>query len=128
MAEPDTIRSTISRYMTAMSAGDRDTWVGCFAPQATLEDPVGAEVVIGREAIGAFFDNAHALADGITMEPTGPVRVAADEAAFPFRIVTTLGADRLAMPVIDVMAFDDDGRITSMRAFWDMADMTPLDD
>ena len=34
---------------------------------------------------------------------------------------------RMAMPVIDVMTFDDAGAITSMRAFWDMQDMVPLD-
>jgi hypothetical protein len=28
--------------------------------------------------------------------------------------------------VIDVMTFDDDGRITSMWAFWNMADMAPI--
>jgi steroid delta-isomerase len=128
MADPETIRSTIDTYMTAMSAGDRDTWVGCFAPDGTLEDPVGADVLSGHDAVGAFFDNVHAMAEGITMEPTGPVRVAAGQAAFPFRIISAVGGDRLAMPVIDVMTFDDDGRITSMRAFWDMADMAPADD
>ncbi|MEL7158082.1 MAG: nuclear transport factor 2 family protein [Actinomycetota bacterium] len=127
MADADQIRATIERYMAAMSAGDRDGWVGCFAADGTLEDPVGSDVLTGVEEIGTFFDNAHALADGIEMELTGPVRVAAGEAAFPFRIITTLGADRMVMPVIDVMSFDDDGSITSMRAFWDMADMTPFE-
>lgn len=126
MADPETIRATVARYMAAMSAGDRDTWLGCFADDATLEDPVGSDVVTGREDIATFFDNAHGMADGITMEPTGPVRIAAGQAAFPFRIITTLGADRFEMPVIDVMTFDDAGRITSMRAFWDMADMAPV--
>ena len=128
MADAETIRDTITRYLAAMSAGDRDTWVGSFAPDATLEDPVGADVVTGTDAIGAFFDNVHDMADGITMEATGPIRVAAGQAAFPFRILTTLGDTQMTMPVIDVMTFDDDGRITSMRAFWDMADMAPVAD
>ena len=128
MVGAEAIRATITRYMAAMSAGDRDTWVGCFAPGATLEDPVGTEVLTGNDAIGEFFDNAHAMADAISMEATGPVRVAAGEAAFPFRILTTVGESRLTMPVVDVMSFDDDGRITSMRAFWDMADMAPAAD
>jgi steroid delta-isomerase len=127
MADAETIRSTITRYMAAMSATDRDTWLGCFASGATLEDPVGSDVLTGVDAIGGFFDNVHAMADGITMEPTGPVRVADGQAAFPFRIVTGSGDAALAMPVIDIMTFDDDGRITSMRAFWDMADMAPVD-
>jgi steroid delta-isomerase len=123
VVDAETIRATITRYMAAMSVGDRNTWVGCFAPDATLEDPVGADVLTGTDAIGEFFDNAHAMADAISMEATGPARVAAGEAAFPFRILTTLGDSRFTMPVVDVMSFDDEGRITSMRAFWDMADM-----
>ena len=128
MADAETIRATITRYIAAMSAADRDTWIGCFSPDATLEDPVGSGVVTGSEAIGEFFDNAHAMSDAIAMEATGPIRVAAGEAAWPFRIRTTLGDDQFEMPVIDVMTFDDDGRITSMRAFWDMADMAPATD
>lgn len=127
MADPEIIRSTITRYMAAMSAADRSTWLGCFAPGATLEDPVGSDVLTGVEAIGEFFDSVHSMADGITMEPTGPVRVASGQAAFPFRIISGSGDAALAMPVIDVMTFDDEGRITSMRAFWDMADMAPVD-
>lgn len=126
MADAETIRATISRYMEAMSSDDRDTWVGCFAPEGTLEDPVGSDVLTGQDALGEFFDNVQGMADGITMRPTGPVRVAAGEAAFPFEIVTTLGDTRMAMPVIDHMTFDDQGRITTMRAFWDMGDMAPL--
>ena len=128
MADAATIEATITRYMAAMTAGDGAGWVGCFAADATLEDPVGTEVVIGTDALATFFANAHAMADGIAMEPTGPIRVAAGEAAFPFKITTTLGADRFEIPVIDAMTFDDEGQITSMRAFWDMADMTPVSD
>ena len=128
MTDAATIRALIDRYMNAMSAGDRDTWVACFAPGASLEDPVGSEMLTGAEAIGGFFDNAHALADAISMEATGPVRVAAGEAAFPFRIVTTIGDSRFTLPVVDVMSFDDEGLITSMRAFWDMADLSPVGD
>jgi steroid delta-isomerase len=29
------------------------------------------------------------------------------------------------MDVIDVMTFDDEGKITSMRAYWNPADMRP---
>jgi steroid delta-isomerase len=127
VVERETIEATIERYMTAMTAGDRDGWVGCFAEGGTLEDPVGSDVLTGKEEIGTFFDNAHAMANGIAMARTGPIRVAADHGAFPFTITTTLGEDTFSMPVIDVMTFDDDGHITTMRAFWDMADMTPVE-
>ena len=34
---------------------------------------------------------------------------------------------KMAVDIIDVMAFDDEGRITSLRAFWDMAEMAPYE-
>lgn len=127
MADPATIRATVERYIAAFSANDREGWLDCFAPDGTLEDPVGTEVRTGRRSIGEFFDGAQASADSITMELTGPIRVAGGEAAFPFRISPTIGGALMSMPVIDVMTFDDDGRITSMRAYWDLEDMAPAE-
>ena len=45
MAKPDDIRTTITRYAEHMTAGDKERWLGLFAPDATIEDPVGK---IGR--------------------------------------------------------------------------------
>ena len=92
-----------------------------------MEDPVGSDVAVGADAIGAFWDGVRAMASDIELERTGPARVAAGEAAWPLRAVTNLGEMKLAVDIIDVMAFDDDGRITSMRAFWDPADMAPVE-
>jgi len=124
MADNDTIRAKIDEYMAAFSANDRDGWVGSFAPDATLEDPVGTDVRTGHDSIGEFFDTSQASADSIRMALTGPVRIADGQAAFPFEISVTLGGAEMAMPVIDVMTFDDDGLITTMRAFWDISDMS----
>lgn len=125
MPTPAAIRATVDSYITAFTDSDRTGWLGCFAPDATLEDPVGTEVRVGRQAIGEFFDSAQGMVESIRMEGTGPVRVAGDEAAFPFQIHTVVGGDRFVLDVIDVMSFDDDARITSMRAFWSFDDMRP---
>jgi len=50
------------------------------------------------------------------------LNVAGAEAAFHFRVTT--GGRR--MDVIDVMAFDDDAKITSMRAYWGPANIVRL--
>jgi steroid Delta-isomerase len=121
---PEQIRAAIARYVEAFPA-DRDGWVACFAEDATVEDPVGTEVRKGHAEIGEFWDFAHGLADSISMTPTGPVRVAAGQAAWPFQINTVIAGTAMVMDVIDVMTFDDEARITSMRAFWDMNEMRP---
>jgi steroid delta-isomerase len=45
--------------------------------------------------------------------------VVGNEAAFMFRIDIDLGESKIAMTSTDTMAFDEDGRIVSMRAYAD---------
>ena len=132
MPDATAIRTTVERYMAAFTAADRGLWVGQFAPDATLEDPVGTEPRHGHEGIGEFWDSIRGLAEAMEMKSTGLIRVAGTEAAFPFQIRTKLGDDGMVLDVIDAMTFVDDpvtgeARIATMRAFWDMADMHPAD-
>ena len=127
-ADPATIRAAVEAYCAAFSGGDRDAYLGVFAPDAWIEDPVGTPRHEGREALGTFFDNARGMADTIELRLTGPVRVAAGECAFPMQARPVLGGTTFAVDIIDVMTFDDDGKVTTMRAFWDPAEMRPADD
>lgn len=51
------------------------------------------------------------------------LKIAENNAAFLFRLVTHLGEQDMVMEVVDVMTFDDDAKITSMRAYWSQDDM-----
>ena len=126
MPAPEDIRSTVDSYAERF-AEDREGWVSLFAPDATVEDPVGSDLREGHEAIGEFWDFVHGMVDAVRIVRTGPVRVAGDEAAWPFQIRSTVAGAEMVLDVIDAMTFDDEARITSMRAYWDMADMRPAD-
>jgi steroid Delta-isomerase len=128
MPEAAQIRSAVAEYVRVMSEGSRDEYVSLFAPDATVEDPVGTDVRSGSDQIAEFYDLVHSLADRITLVLTGPVRVANGECAFPMQAISDLGEMRMVVDIIDVMTFDDDARITSMRAFWDPAEMRPHED
>ena len=54
-ASGDHIRATVGRYIEFMNASDVDSIAALYAEDATLEDPVGAELLRGREAIRAFY-------------------------------------------------------------------------
>ncbi len=127
-ADATTIRATVERYCAAFSARDRDAYVALFVDDAWIEDPVGTPRRDGHAGIGAFFDESSGMADAIELRQTGPVRVAAGEAAFPMQARPTIGGSTFVVDIIDVMTFADDGRITTMRAFWDPAEMRPADD
>jgi steroid delta-isomerase len=122
-----TILETINDYVRTFSAGDRAAWLGCFAPDATMEDPVGTPVKRGHEEIGAFYDQGQSSADAVELRLGGEPLVCGSQAAFPLQIVATLGGAKMGMNAIDVMTFDDDGRITSQRAFVDFSKLTPLE-
>jgi len=126
-ADPATIRAAVESYCAAFTAGDRDAYLGVFAPDAWIEDPVGSPRHEGRDALGTFFDNARGMADTIELRLTGPVRVAAGECAFPMQARPVLGDTTFVVDIIDVMTFDDDGKVTTMRAFWDPAEMRPAE-
>lgn len=127
-ADPATIRSKVEAYCAAFTAGDKDAYLGLFAPDAWIEDPVGTPRHEGAEALAAFFDNMSGMSDSNELRLTGPVRVAGNEAAFPMQARPTVGGATFVIDIIDVMTFDDDGRITTMRAFWNPAEMRPSDD
>ncbi len=127
-ADAATIRSTVEAYCAAFTQRDRDAYLGLFAQDAWIEDPVGSPRLEGRDALGGFFDQSSAMADTIELRQTGPVRVAAGECAFPMQARPEIGGTTFVVDIIDVMTFADDGRITTMRAFWDPAEMRPADD
>lgn len=128
MPDADVIRTTITDYLARFSAGDREGWLDLWAEGATLEDPVGSPVRTGRQEIGTFWDEGRAAADSVELRATGDPVVIGNEAAFPFDARPVVGGATFRLPVIDVMTFDDEGRITSQRAFVDFSMMVPAPD
>jgi steroid Delta-isomerase len=121
------LRGRIETYMARFSANDREGWLDLFADDAWIEDPVGTPRRIGRAEIGAFWDETHEVPDAIALVPLGILTVVGDEAAFTMQAQATLGDQVFGLDVIDVMTFDQGGRITTMRAFFDPTALTPLD-
>jgi steroid delta-isomerase len=117
------IRDTVNRYIELVAKGSADDLVELYADDATVEDPVGGEVHIGRRAIHGFYsavNNVQRECELVTL------RVAGSEAAFQFRLTITAGEHRMVIEPIDVMMFDDEGKVAAMKAYWSAADVTQL--
>src|SRR3954468_23814515 len=125
MADEHLIRETIENYWKAFSAGDHDALLALFTDDATVEDPVGLPPHVGKPAGAAFYESARALADSIELRSLDITFVCGDEAAFAMQIRPTIGGVTYVLDAIDVMTFADDGRITSMRAFFQQDLMRP---
>lgn len=103
-------------YLDGLVAGDLDAVLSLFADDATVEDPVGTEPKVGREALAAFYQIA---CDFVTAaQLTGTPRVAGNEVAFPFEITTGSGDNASIISIIDAFRFNEAGKIVSMRAWW----------
>jgi steroid delta-isomerase len=125
MTTPEHVRDVVDRYCKTEADKDRDAWLALFAPDATQEDPVGAPVNRGHDALGAFFDATAAKMD-IALSPTAPAIVAGNEAIAFLQVHIGSGAERVLMaPIVEHFVFDDDGLITSLRAFLDPASARP---
>ena len=119
--EPDALQGFVQRYLDTVSGGSADDVAALYAEDATLEDPVGGgEVHIGRQAIAGFYKNVEGV--DVTTELLS-FRAGGTEAAFVFAI-TVGGAMRIEP--IEVMTFNAEGLITSMKAYWGPANITQL--
>jgi steroid delta-isomerase len=127
MADQDALRQIIATYMDVFTAEDREGWLDLFAEDAWIEDPVGTPRRNGRKEIGEFWDETHTVPDKVALVPLGITTIIGNEGIFTMQAQATLGDTVYGIDIIDLMTFDDAGKITTMRAFFDPATMKPLD-
>lgn len=113
-ATAEHMRHVLQRYVELMTSGDHEALVALYAADATIEDPVGSEPRRGLEQIAELYRSA---AGRVRLELDGNVRVAANSAAAPM-VGRPVGMSGMVVDIVDIMTFDDNGLITSMRAYW----------
>ncbi len=122
MPTPEEMRTAIEAYIQMMCDNDVDGILDLYSEDGTAEDPVGGTIQSGQEELRNFYAGT---VSRLQVEITGPIRVAGKEAAVPMLAELTMNDNKLYLDVIDVMTFDDAGKFTSMRAFWNPAEMRP---
>ncbi len=119
----DAVRAVVDAYVDSYRRNDKDACLALFAPDAVWHDPVGEPPHVGHEGIGAFWDQARALASSIELVPSDVI-VCANQAAMVFEIHVNLGGDppsTMVMDAVEVFVIGADGRIAELSAFWDMS-------
>lgn len=125
-AEQPSARVAAWRSMTAVAAHDKEAWLGLFAADAVVEDPVGPSMFDaegkghrGHDGIGAFWDMtiAHVERFEFTIRDS---HAAGSEVANVGTITTYLpGGYRVDTDGVFVYRVGEDGLLVSMRAFWE---------
>ncbi|MCY1275993.1 Steroid Delta-isomerase [compost metagenome] len=125
MISPQQIQETMARYVELVDACDIDGIVALYAADATVEDPIGSPPHVGVEAIGRFYREGLGRANARARR-TGPVSAShAGSGAVPFCVDLVWNGAPCSIQVIDVMEFDAEGRIRSMKAYWGQANLVP---
>ena len=122
MPKPEEIRRVVESYVEMMCKSDIDGILALYADDGTAEDPVGGEIQKGAEALRNFYSLA---VPALQVEIKGPICVAGRECAFPLLAELTMGDAKQYLDATDVFTFNDEGKITSMRAFWNPAELRP---
>ena len=97
---------------------DPEGWLALFAPDATLEDPVGGPVHRGVEAIAAFHKNTISKMTAFDYRIERSY-LAGSEAAMVVTFHIEIGGGRLDMDVVNIYTATRDGQLQSLRSFWD---------
>ncbi|EKF22614.1 snoaL-like domain protein [Mycolicibacterium hassiacum DSM 44199] len=121
MSTPQDNANTVHRYLEFVAKGQPDEIAALYADDATVEDPVGSEVHIGRQAIRGFYGNLENVQSRTEVKT---LRALGHEVAFYWTL--SIGGDEggMTMDIISVMTFNDDGRIKSMKAYWTPENIT----
>ena len=126
MTGPDDVRKVVDAYVDSYRRNDKQACIDLFAADAVWHDPVGEPPHVGHEGVGAFWDQARALAESIELVPSDVI-VCANQAAMVFEIHVNLAAPdgqpptTMIMDAVEVFVIDDDGKISELRAYWDMS-------
>lgn len=106
----------VDSYLQALQKQDLNAILALYAEDATVEDPVGSNNMRGRIAIEEFYRGA--VAQPIVAQLTGPLRIAGDAVAFPFKASIEGPDGRFETTIIDVFRTNEAGKIAAMQAFW----------
>lgn len=113
-------------YLKAIEGDEPQRVVDLFADEFTWEDPLGAEPLSDKNALLQRYATA---AGKIRVVQRGPIRGShSNAAAAPFEFELQLdGMDRpKRVRVVDVFTVNDEGLITSMKAYWSPEDIQDI--
>lgn len=126
MISAQQVQERMARYVELVDAGDIEGILALYAKDASVEDPVGQAPLQGIDAIARFYrEGLGAMKVSATL--TGPVRATLNGyGAMPLRVDMEWGGQPCSLHVIDVMEFDADGKIRSMKAYWSAVNIEPV--
>ena len=112
------IERRLEEYRAALRSMDPDRWVGMFAEDAEVHDPVGGQVHRGHGQVRAFFMEVRRRRKLLDMIPEASYITPPNGAAvmWSLRAVQRSGPD-VTLKGISTYGFREDGKLTRMLVY-----------
>ena len=113
------IERRLEEYRAALRSMDPDRWVGMFAEDAEVQDPVGGQVHRGHGQVRAFFMEVRRRRKLLDMIPEASYITPPNGAAvmWSLRAVQRSGPD-VTLKGISTYGFREDGKLIRMLVYW----------
>lgn len=119
MATTPDVEAAVRAYFAALRAGDRETWLDGFAPDATLADPVNAPPARGRAGLEGFWQQMMGRFQRVELTE-GEIFVAGRRAAAGWTGRNTARDGKVAtFAGINTFELDDAGKLSRVEGYWD---------
>lgn len=120
---PEIIADVVRTYFEALRTGNEQAWVNTFAEDAVSHDPVGAKPIRGHQSLQEFFQSIVNAFKKVSLTED-QIFIAGDGAAVKW---TGRGISKQGRKVhfegIDVFEINEEGRIQTLYAYWNPAEM-----
>ena len=115
------VEKSIRTFLSTYAAKDVETRGALFGDQVVFEDPVGAEPIRGKDRLLAFFDATVGSGWDIAMESEKIIKSGNEALSVTKAQWGLAGTEPARLTLIQHFAFDDAGKIVSLRIFFDEA-------
>jgi steroid delta-isomerase len=120
---PEKISRAVRAYFLAIRAMDPEAIANTFAEDGTTFDPVSSPGITGRKGIQEFFESIYKNFKTVALDEDS-VFVAGNGAAVKWTgSGTSINGGEVRFEGIDVFEVNDDGKIQTLRAYWNPAEM-----
>lgn len=126
MLTEESMKIAMQKYIDGFNKKDAKLLISLFSKNCRIEDPVGGKnIVEGKDAISKFYQQAITMVD--RLELVAPIRGSQSNfAAMAFKIFMPIEEKNYTISVIDVMEFDESGKIIDMKAYHGSSDMQEI--
>ena len=118
---PEQIEALVTEVFEKFAAFDAQGTAALYAPDGTIEDPVGTPPVQGTQAIIAYLETFPTILNEIRVQ-SFDVTVAGQEAAIKWRLrFKTKTGNVFFVDGIGILKINEQGKIQSDREYFDLA-------